>query len=466
MIPGMAVWSKGALALAVAGLSTATALADGGVYSGTRHGDPDNGVLRIDSEARGECTQCHDLHASRDGVSTGGPFPYALFAENDNALCQTCHDTRSANAIYPGSGPWGQSAHALSPSMAWPGPTPPGRPSSDSGKCVNCHDPHGQRDAAGLVPSLVHTREEGLCLSCHDGTPGANIRQQFQKAFSHPISRTGRHSAAEADTPAAFGNRHSECVDCHSAHRARRDSTPAGAPDASEAILGVSRLKVTNGPAGTKPVYTWAGPDEVAFAAEYEMCFKCHSSWTNRPVGQPDLALLFNPNNPSFHPVEAEGANRNIEPDAFVAGWRADSLVFCSDCHGGDNTTLRGPHGSAFRYLLKANYVAAAAAPMSPGDLCFRCHAWDTYANPAADVTALRASRFNSPGASRGHAAHVGDEGLGCFACHQSHGSTQLPALIATGRSPGLLGYVQTSTGGTCTTTCHGSESYSVNYAR
>jgi predicted CXXCH cytochrome family protein len=463
----MAAWPKGVAVLGVGALWAAAAMAGGGVYSGTRHGDPDNGVLRIDSEARGECTQCHDLHASRDGVANGGPFPYALFAENDNALCQTCHDTRSANAIYPGSGPWGQSAHALSPSMSWPGPTPPSRPSSDSGKCVNCHDPHGQRDAGGLVPSLLHTREENLCYSCHDGTPGANVRQQFQKAFTHPITRSGRHSPTEGDNAGAFGNRHSECVDCHSAHVARRDNSPAGAPDASETIVGVSRIKVTNGPAGTRPVYTWAGPDEVAFAMEYEVCFKCHSSWTSRPAGQEDLALVLNPNNPSFHPVEAEGANRNIEPDAFVNGWRADSLVYCSDCHGGDNTTLRGPHGSAFRYLLKANYEAATSpSPMSPGDLCFRCHSWDTYTNPVGDPAQLRASRFNGPSAPNGHAFHVGDRGFTCYACHQSHGSTQLPGLIATGRSPGLLGYVQTPTGGTCTTTCHGSESYAVNYPR
>lgn len=461
MVRGVdAILSAGLAALALSAAAT-------GVYTSTRHGDPASGVQRLESEPRGECTQCHDQHASRQGVSNGGPFPYLLFAQNDNALCQTCHDTRGAFEIYPGSGPWGQSAHALSPSMTWPGPTPRSRPSSDAGKCVNCHDPHGARDASGLVPSLAHTREENLCLACHDGAPSTNIRAQLQKAFTHPIARTGRHDASEGDNAAAYANRHSECTDCHNPHRAGSDGASPSAPDASARLVGVGRVKVTNGPAGQKPIYTWKGPDDTAFAEEYEICFKCHSSWTTRPVGQPDLALLLNPDNPSYHPVEAQGKNANIDANAFANGWRWDRMVYCSDCHAGDNTTLRGPHGSSYRYLLKAAYtVATTPTPTSPTDLCFECHAWGAYADAGADATLLRASRFNPPSEPSGHAFHVDQQGLGCYACHQSHGTTQVAGLIATGRSPGIAGYTQTATGGTCTTTCHGVRSYALNYPR
>ena len=43
-----------------------------------------------------------------------------------------------------------------------------------AGKCVNCHDVHGYNmDGTGLIPSLLVSREEKLCLVCHDGSPAA-----------------------------------------------------------------------------------------------------------------------------------------------------------------------------------------------------------------------------------------------------------------------------------------------------
>jgi hypothetical protein len=77
----------------------------------------------------------------------------------------------------------------------------------------------------------------------------------------------------------------------------------------------------------------------------------------------------------------------------------------------------------------------------------------------------LTASRFNAPGAVRGHAGHVGLQ-IPCYACHTTHGSTTLPHLIVTGRNPGILSYSESPTGGTCTATCHVARTYNTNYAR
>jgi len=455
--------SLATLAVGIAGLAWS------GGFETTKHGDPAAGVLRVDGEPRGECTQCHEQHASLRGTPTGGPFPFLLFAPNDNALCVTCHSGEGTLAIYPGSPPWEQSTHALSGRFLWPGPTPPGRPSSDTGKCLNCHDPHGARDAAGLIPSMLVAREERLCLSCHDGSPAPDVRTQIQKPFAHPIGLSGRHAATEGDDASRYGvgSRHAECVDCHNPHFGASDPLPPAAPNASNRSLGVGRVRVTNGPAGTRPIYTWAGPGERSFAAEYEVCFKCHSSWTTRPVGQSDLALLTNPNNPSYHPVQARGKNAGIDSRSFVTGWSSDRLTYCSDCHSSDDPLTRGPHGSNYRYLLKASYAATSVpTPMAPSDLCFECHTWDTYADPSAASASLAASRFNPPAVPNGHAFHIGQQGLSCYACHESHGSTLRPALIATGRSPGLSNYTQTLSGGTCAMTCHTSSSYTLNYPR
>jgi hypothetical protein len=128
---------------------------------------------------------------------------------------------------------------------------------------------------------------------------------------------------------------------------------------------------------------------------------------------------------------------------------------------------VRGPHGSNYRHLLKADYAATSVqTPMAPSDLCFECHAWDVYANRSTPQSVRRASRFNPPAITQGHTYHVDQRGYSCFACHASHGSTLFPALIATGRVPGLAGFTQTPSGGSCSPTCHGSKSYPINYPR
>ncbi|HVO09256.1 MAG TPA: cytochrome c3 family protein [Vicinamibacteria bacterium] len=452
-------------------LAPAVAVSAGTLRS-TKHGDPQTGVSRTAEAPVGSCGQCHLPH----GDPSGERHPFSLFAADDNALCGTCHNGAGALGSFPGMGPWDVSAHARSPHTVWPGP--PSRPSRDAGKCVNCHDPHGRADKDGLVPTMARARDAQLCLACHDGSPALkDVERQVKKAYAHPLldTRAGRHQADEAGNPARFGrgNRHAACVDCHNPHRGRtQDQVRTQAPDAPENMTGISRVRVTNGAPGTAPVYRYAGPEDTSFAAEYEVCFKCHSSWTTRPAGQPDLALLFSTSNPSFHPVEAAGRNSHIDANAFVNGWSAGRLMYCSDCHGSDDPAVSGPHGSSYRYILKGSYATTSTpSRVSPTDLCFACHSWDTYANPRATAASLAASRWNPGKEPSGHAFHVGTKGYSCWACHESHGSTLNPALVATsGRLPGMASYQQTATGGQCTATCHtsrpGPRSYSLNYAR
>jgi predicted CXXCH cytochrome family protein len=463
-----------ALALALALAPASRAAAKGGAFPSTRHGDPLSGVLRLPDEPRGDCAHCHSMHASSGGAPSGGPYPFALFAPDDDQLCATCHATGGPAGSFQGMTAYRQSSHATSASTVWPGPTPPARSGADAGKCVVCHDPHGTRDAAGVLPALTFAREEALCDACHDGSPAArNVAVlATTRPYRHPVGTSGRHRADEGGDPAAFGaapadNRHAECADCHDPHVARADPTPPAAPDASARLLGVSRVKVTNGGPGTAPVYTFAPATDPTVAREYEVCFKCHSSFTAQPAGQSDLALLLNPQNRSFHPVEERGRNAGVRAGAFVSGWTWDRLVRCGDCHASDDAGVRGPHGSTYRYILPAPYAAVPGPQaMGPGDLCFRCHSFDTYANPNASQTQASQSRFNPPGVSEGHGFHVGDRRYTCYACHQSHGSAQNPALVVIGRTPGLRAYAQTPTGGSCTPSCHSQKTYSVAYPR
>jgi len=443
-------------------------------YDTSKHGHPETGVQRLADQPPGACGQCHDGHASRNGVPNSGPFNRTLFTADDVTLCYECHSVPGASQVYPGNVTWAESTHAVSAEMFWPGPVPPARNATDSGKCVNCHDPHGASDASGVIPSMNRLREEALCYGCHDGTPAPDVKAQFAKAYRHPIASAERHEAVEGlDEDAAryaaspVDRRHAECADCHNSHVARADLGAPTAPEASQRLAGVARVSVVNGAAGTEPLYVWRGAQDGAFVMnEYEICFKCHSSWTQLGAGQTDLATLTNPGNASYHPVQAAGKNTNIDVAAFVQGWSSQSLVYCSDCHGSDDSTIRGPHGSAYRYILKRHSPSTSTPqPVAQADLCFSCHRFETYGDASASPANQGPSRFNLP-SSRGHAYHVGEQQVPCYACHVTHGSATKPALIATGRTPGIVFYMQTTGGGTCTPTCHMARSYTVNYAR
>jgi hypothetical protein len=230
----------------------------------------------------------------------------------------------------------------------------------------------------------------------------------------------------------------------------------------------VGRVDVINRGPGIKPTYTYRGPsDATPPVTEYQVCFKCHSSWTTQPPGQLDLAVLFNSNNPSYHPVEARGRNRNIHRKSFVNNWIAEKLTYCTDCHSSDDPEVRGPHGSQHRYILKKMYVASSRKRrMSRDEICFDCHRYETYADGRAKKKVKGYSRFNQRATKKGHSFHVGKKQVPCYACHDSHGSTTQPYLIVTGRNPGLTKFTQTRKGGTCESTCHKSKKYKVNYRR
>jgi predicted CXXCH cytochrome family protein len=422
----------------------------------------------------GECGSCHVMHGQEGQL----PELHALVGPDDNSLCARCHDTPTwTTGSYPGTYAYSRSSHGSSSSDSWPGPTPPPRTEPGAaGKCLNCHDPHGVTDGQGEVPGLRLAREESLCLACHDGTPAlTNIATDYMLPFRHPTGTiSGIHTGPNESLPTDFGaaplnRRHAECEDCHNPHLAYHD--PNGKPtgsDLSGRTLGVSRVRVLNGGPGSPPTFNFiAAADTLSpERGEYELCFKCHSSWTNQPAGQTDLALVLNPSNPSYHPVEAPGRNTNIAFGAFTPGWSPSSVTRCGSCHGSDLGTNAGPHGSNNRFILRAPYTAdSQPRAMLPFESCFACHSYDVYANASSPGSLQAYSRFNEPGVTVGHSKHA-EALVPCYACHVTHGSTTLPNLLVTGRIPGIQSITVTAAGGTCSPTCHGTESYTANYAR
>ncbi|MEW5740134.1 MAG: cytochrome c3 family protein [Myxococcota bacterium] len=470
------------------------------VFHLTKHGSVTSGVNRLPGTPVGHCMQCHPVR------QTPVPMSPVLFAPNDNTLCFGCHAAAGPASVYAGQTAYAAGIHASSAAMRWPGPTPPARPAGDAGKCLNCHTPHGARDGAGLVPNLEYVREEALCLACHDGSgpAAANIFAELTKTAGHPTATvSGRHATAEGSSSAAFGaaNRHAECTDCHNPH----------ATTSTSALMGASRVAVTNGAAGTAPTYSYVPPTNAAPVTEYELCFKCHSSWTTRPAGAKDVALVVNPANESFHPVEAPGKTTSSQLAASLAAGggtphlTTSSVIACTDCHNNDalprTVTLlsgytgavpKGPHGSsasggnaAFsNAILRAPYRADLKPRATSNDytandfaLCFICHSpapfgttnegarADTsfrlhgmHLNKLFDKGSINGS-ITTPGAGRGNAI--------CRECHyDTHGTRGAP--FASNRTytrgvnfapnvqgPGGSGE-PSWTAGSCRLRCHG----------
>jgi hypothetical protein len=104
----------------------------------------------------------------------------------------------------------------------------------------------------------------------------------------------------------------------------------------------------------------------VTANAEWQVCFKCHSS-ANANVAAwdasfTDLAVEFNTSNASYHPVVgalpatdpgANGSSR-LNSTQLINGWQPGDLMTCTDCHNADTASpaAQGPHGSAIKYML------------------------------------------------------------------------------------------------------------------
>jgi len=397
----------------------------------------------------------------------------------------------------------------------------------NTAQCDTCHRGHSAKGAN----LLVKASQSSLCFSCHDGT-GANANVQIQydlkrpvnnavtrEYYSHDALTPSTHTRSELDEFGGLSNRHSECADCHNSHQAKAapDSAQvADGWDASGRLSGVSGVSVLNGAAGTAPAYTFLNGITNVMTREYQLCFKCHSGSTVLPppiAGKPstdllDKAVEFNPNNPSFHPVEAAGTNQTPKMAESLAGsspyklWNftPGSTVRCLNCHASSSTTdvplpLPGsalaPHTSSNRGILLRNYqdrvLKTTNAAYSAGDfaLCYVCHGEAPFSSETATATNFKlhglhltklavkgagGTDIDTPGAGQGNAI--------CAECHfRLHSTTNkvgtqaVPGSRLVNFAPNVqpngttLSWTQGTTGsGSCTLTCHGAPHNGYSY--
>lgn len=382
-------------------------------------------------------------------------------------------------------------------------------------ECATCHRAHTAKSAS----LRKATGEEQVCFSCHtSGGSGANVQPAFTantntvtSFFSHGVSKSVNvHDASEkAGGDFSASKRHVECEDCHSPHSTARTATGAtvSAPAAQQEVYDSTGVDPVWTIKGAPTSFTWMTKAQ----REYQICFKCHSSYaaplpsyipegwngdtkTYVPNGLPkltnttlpqipdsrDLAMEFSSYQVSFHPVAALGRNRNMPAGSFVVdsnNWSQDSIIYCSDCHTNANPAngQNGPHGSprlhilagASEYITKTNSKSCAPGGCpsihTAGEVCFKCHQYNTYATGTNPPTTTRFKK----GAENLHAFHAFGA---CYTCHNSHGSGQdrlinFDASIVTvgGNSENSWHFDPDANTGSCSVSCHGSEPHGGN---
>jgi predicted CXXCH cytochrome family protein len=310
---------------------------------------------------------------------------------------------------------------------------PHGSYTATTGICARCHSSHRGLNVNFLESSPA---QSNLCFSCHDGS-GANynIQSQFtdpqvpandsntSSFYSHPATTASGHSQARVNEFEGVLDRHSECADCHNPHKATSAAPTATASGwtASGALAGVSGVAVTNGSAGSTPTFTWLS----SVTYEYQLCFKCHSSFTNllsyskESYKKIDKAKEFNPNNGSFHPIEAQGTNQttrmanNLSGDSPYKLWTftTSDVIRCAHCHGDyrkadpasppAKDARLDPHANKYRSNLMNNYrdrvLRSQGEAYDPADfaLCFQCHTTAPYADTSGNKRTDTNFRFH-----------------------------------------------------------------------
>ncbi len=379
-------------------------------YTLTDHGNSTSGVNRNTGSltgglpypdaspyAVGHCGHCHEMHASIGGNEPPptGDFEnlYSLFKENyganRNEICYACHETFNFTGTpdpplgygryycYSGktnyAGPTNNSTHNTSGSMTWPLTPPPGPTYLDAGNCDNCHNPHGYRDATGVIPSMLFKREETLCNECHDGSPALkDIKTRVTTdTYRHNVGGySGVHLAGNQETSAYISaNKHVECVDCHNPHMAGTTIHTRGTNVVSNLIKGVLGAVTTF--SGTN----WTAPTSYTLGIatkEYEICFKCHAGYNTNvtswggagAAAWTNVGLEFSTGNKSIHPVTVglnsltnSPAPKALTAAVMVAPWATAAnlgvqTMYCSDCHNYTAASPAGPHGSAVKWML------------------------------------------------------------------------------------------------------------------
>jgi len=359
--------------------------------------------------------------------------------------------------------------------------------------------------------------QSALCFTCHDGTgSNYNVAGEYSDVsvpsnttatssfYSHAATTASSHISGQEDEFAGVFERHAACGDCHNPHEANGALTVASGSGwtASGALAGTS---------GVTESLIWDNP----ITYEYELCLKCHSSYTTlrsyskESFKKTDKAAEFDPTSASYHPVEAPGTNTSAALQNSLDGgslWQftTGSVIRCTHCHasyqevaGSPAPAARlAPHTSQYRSLLIANYrnrdLKTASEAYSSNDfaLCYLCHSEAPFTDASGDGRGDTDFRFHGyhaididsdPGGG-GASTDIDTAGAGqgnaiCAECHFEIHGTELAYWSTDRDNQRLVNFapnVQPMAGNlepiwsladkNCTLLCHGEEHDAEDY--
>jgi DmsE family decaheme c-type cytochrome len=359
----------------------------------------------------GECSSCHNPHASSQGK---------MLAETVNRICFTCHAD-----IVPDKA---RSTHKV----------------VLEGNCTKCHDPHSSANKFNLL-----TAGNELCFGCHKdmGETTKKVKFKHSPVEKGCISCHNPHASSKAasllkeDVPAlcltchkagtpTFQKQHlgypvakGRCTSCHDPH---------GSDKAGVLYVNVHRPVVNKmcnqcheDPGSPNPFAT----KKVGV----ELCRGCHSAMVNDAL---------NKNRIHWPVMDKTGCVHCHNPHASKqkALLKTSMVPLCGQCHSdtierqkradtkhmpvkdGLCTTCHAPHASNNQFLF---------AQASQIDLCGLCHNYQTHqTHPIGDkvidprnrnVTVLCASCHATHGTENKHMLYYPTSTEMCVQCHMQY---------------------------------------------
>ncbi len=425
--------------------------AKAGPYWRSAHGSYSAGVKRGSRTlyARGNCAHCHDQHGYYGGISNGGPFSFALFANPFN--------TNASPGNY-------QKADAF---------------------CFHCHTNATDSEQSGGITNEDYAKTFGGYSSS-----GKNdILSTFNQTSYHDLEDVYNYARTNFSF---FTQRSSPCVACHNPHLAKRVKADPANPSANTAVSLPSAHDDLWGDGATateretmyyfyqghyQSPYAYGGTNsyEPGGTTTYDgsnlpdyatFCTECHNPNTtiySSQLGRNLIKIDWTTQGGEAGPGDKHGKNSATTALSIKAPYSSAPIgitmgfaLSCTDCHE--------PHGSPNPYLIRTevNGVQVTISGTSGnqiGYLCRACHkddqAYGTTATPnrwqhVHHCTDGGANDAPYPGVGMCGGCHSGGGGGGRDRCTSTGSPTPIPCLNCHmhGKDDGWLG--GSSTGRRC----------------
>lgn len=250
---------------------------------------------------------------------------------------------------------------------------------------------------------LNQTDEKAICYTCHNGTGGLPLEQNFIENGA-PTSTVSEHPVADGRVL---------CSGCHSPHREVETSTTA-TPNAVvrlvRALFSSFIGYITNENPTWLPVAannSYGIPKQIRLDIPYQQCGACHGEGSKLPGG--DLLKYYDQNG------IAHDSTANLPPNA-------KTKIACLTCHNW--------HSSTLPKLLETT-IAGSPVAANDNSVCYACHVETKITrynetSPTGDIHGVNEST-KTPGSGGLKAPYDWRQPqIDCKVCHNPHGTANV----------------------------------------